>query len=484
MHRTLGIPVGPIVAGISQTFTIESNGAGSIWNVRFVGPTLVSPTCINDEGNGNYSVHYILPQLGYYSVEIDLMYRHINTTTSCTSYDATIGYKNCNPKAKFVTRIDGLSGCGSGKWNDEACVKSAQLYADCMNRVRDSCNFPRLLKERLPVSQGIAVKGIGILSAETARPCTHRNEALGLGYWVNTTVACADFKALGFTSSVSCREAVFPCKLNTLGSSDDGATKLREIICETELQWRPVSCYLQSVPQRAVAGKRIMMFGLSTTSEVNLVMGGFYPGLSSVRVVPTDAAITNGTKVELDWLAPNTTFFLTACGTQLAPGLTTSADYYQSVHANKTKSCRSFLQQIRNARKAPPFPHVDIIFHRHPVNYPRAVIETGEDWARSFGRFSGSRGYMSVNELLTDFHTTLMSRFIAADVPISGILDAQGMTTPLRHEYGDGLHYNFVNVRFVLETTCLLLVNAITLPSQLASPAQFDSALNKCPMRI
>lgn len=481
LPRVYGLPVDSIIAGIHHTFSIESNSSGNIWSVRFVGPTLASSTCVNDEGNGTYTVHYVLPQHGTYSIEIDLLYRIVNTTTPCTSYDATIGFKHCNPKSKFVTRIDGLRGCSHGKWHDKECVRSTQFYSDCMNRVRNLCNFPELLKDRLIVAQKVTVRGTGILSADTARPCTDRSEVLGAGYWINTSVACIDYEVLGFASMSTCLDAVYPCR------ADAGAlvqNKLHNRICEAELQWRPTQCYLRPVTQQSVMNKHIVMFGISTTSEVNQVMSGHYPGLSKFTVVPTDAAITNGTKVELNWLAPNTTFFLTACGTQLAPGLTTSADFYQSVHANKTKSCQAFLHQIRNARKTLPNPGVDIIFHRHPVNYPRATIATAEDWARSFGRFSGSRGYMSVNELLTDFHTTLMSRFIAADVPISGILDAQGMTTPLRHTYGDGLHYNFDNVRFVLDITCLILVNAITLPSRLASPAIFDSTLNTCPLKI
>jgi hypothetical protein len=496
-----------ITVGHTQNFTIVGKDftgenmlhGGSIWSVRFVGPVYVIPHCITDQGNGQYRVSFMLPQPGTYSLQIELKYQEINTSsnTTCARNRSKVFklYTACNPKSEFYVNVDGLSGCDHNNLESVGCIASTKKYIECMDRVKDVCQYPHLIKERMPEVRAIraltsSAPGGGVVSPSTTRPCFSRASALGAGHWVNVTLTCVLDRAweeAGFSSVAACRDAVYPCP--PLDNDDD---ELSLSICKADLIWRPNTCFLSPVKRHTLEQhhRHFFFYGISTLDEIARRMRDFFKpeSVTSLRNIRTSG--------EIPWRKHNTTFVLHACGEQVATTLTLTLFDRQ-----RRRSCQVMLRHLHNlihqqqqskhtavatsssqhtTETSSPSAAIDIIYQRHPVNYPRNAHSPAEI-KRAIGRYPGSRGYMSVNELLTDFYYDIMQDYTTEQVPISGILNQQAMTESLWGDFGDGLHYDNQALRFVLDHCVLLLATSSLLPSVAAAPSRHDPLLHSCP---
>jgi len=358
-----------------------------------------------------------------------------------------------------------------------ACVASTKKYIDCMDRIKDVCQYPHLVKERMPIQPQITAMGEGIISPHTSNSCSTRAAALGTGHWVNVSHTCSEDKrwvALGFSSEASCRNAVYPCSGVNRRNAREGDT-LSRTICGSELIWRPDSCVLQPVTNADLASRHrsFFFYGVSTLDEIARRMRDFFnpDTITCLRNLHNSA--------EIPWLRPNTTFVLHGCGEQVATTLTLTL-FDQQRH----RSCLLFTRNIHHLIKSHSLARsefsIDIIYQRHPVNYPRNA-KTPSEIVNAIGRYPGSRGYMSTDELLTDFYYDIMAAYTSEGAPVSGILNEQAMTESLWSEYGDGLHYDNDALRFVLDHCVLLLANAALLPSVSAPPLVHDVQIGSCP---
>jgi hypothetical protein len=436
---------------------------GNIWSVRFVGPVYVSSTCIKDEGTGQYEITYTLPQPGTYRIEIELMYHRITVPTAelkCSPQKIFEMYKKCNPVSSYYMIVDKLRGCQN--LSSTECLGSTKAYAACMDHAKEVCQLPRLVKEPLLHANQlyIQVHGQGVLSPHTARPCASRSEVLGPGHWVDVRHACTSWQQLHFHSFTACRDAVFSCSTKT--------DRLSRIICQHPLQWRPNTCTLAGVSNRMLAAqnRQFVLHGVSTTQEIARRMMEYYGPRTTITIhTKTDINLTNHAYYD----NKNTTFVLAACGQSIATKLT--LDLFD---AAQLQSCHNFLKKFRSVLN-----HVDLVYHRHPVNYPRHM-HSAEALKSAIGRYPGSRGYMSVNELLTDFYYEVMDAYMHEKVNIDGILDQQSMTEALWPRFGDGLHYDNKQLTFVVDSACLVLANMALLPHDKDSPSGHDPNIGTC----
>ena len=475
-HSTVHGLSSEVAVGAKQSFTViarNSHGeavthGGSVWSIRFIGPVYASPKCISDEGDGRYVVTFVLPQPGTYKMQLELKYEYINTTSSsvCTRQSVYRMYTACNPKSEFYVNMEGLRGCDDLDSND--CLVSTKNYIMCMERVKNLCNYPSLIKERWPRELELNAFGTSRLLTPSSRPCSNRSEVLGAGYWVNSTESCAvnnAWKFLGFSNEASCRDSIFPC-------SSPNRDKLSDTICKSELLWRPLKCHAIPVTQELLDNSRrhIYFYGVSTMDEIARRMRDFF----STDLITSNRNIRNW--AEIPWRRKNTTFFLGSCGELVATTLTLTL-YDKPRH----ESCHVFAQTLHkmNMRHS----HngfIDAIYQRHPVNYPRNAHSPSEI-RNAIGRYPGSRGYMSTDEILTDFYYDIMSIFTHEKAPLAGILDQQGMTESLWPTYGDGLHFDNNVTRFVLDNCVLLLANSVILPRHVALPKRHDPTIGSCP---
>lgn len=540
---TVEVP-GEVIVGEKSRFIITArdemghpvrSGRGGIsWSVRLIGPVYVSPDCVVEvemeveEGSGGgdssssssglYSVEFVLPQAGEYRVQVELKYRYIGTGidigmisnsssshsegyngsgsgsggrgsnrtsgsgSSCTRSKVFRMYTACNPKSDYYVNVDGLGGC-SEDLGSEACLASTKKYIECMDHVKDVCQFPHLVKERLPIEPVIHAIGFekSAVTPSTARPCVTRAAALGRGHWVNVSQTCSMWMSLGFTSETACQDAVYPCSTegrrshNRIGGRGD---KLSKAICSSTLIWRPNSCYLKPMPKRELESphRSFYFYGVSTMDEIARRMRDFFEpdSIISLRNLHNSA--------EIPWLKRNTTFVLHGCGEQVATTLTLTLFDKQRHH-----SCVLFTRNIRNIIKRHSLAYsnfsIDIVYQRHPVNYPRNA-RTPSEIKSAIGRYPGSRGYMSADELLTDFYYDIMATYANENVPITGILNQQSMTAALWSDYGDGLHYDNDALRFVLDQCVLLLANVAVMPTKPAPPIVHDNLLGSCPSYV
>lgn len=225
---------------------------------------------------------------------------------------------------------------------------------------------------------------------------------------------------------------------------------------------------------------QLLLFQVSTIEEIARRMRDYYPPehIICLRQLRKSA--------EIPWRQPNTTFVLHACGEQVATTLSLTLHDRARQH-----SCHRFTQMLHRLMTEPtppllqhssPSSSIDIIYQRHPVNYPRNA-RTPTEIKNAIGRYPGSRGYMSTDELLTDFYYDIMAIYTREQAPISGILNQQEMTEALWGEYGDGLHYDNDALRFVLDQCVLLLANAAVLSSGRVTgpPLVHDPLLGTCP---
>ena len=459
-----------IVARNSQGDVVQQGG--SIWSVRFIGPVYVSPTCINDRGNGHYIVSFILPQPGTYDVQIELKYKEVNTSnnTSCAKNRSKVFkmYTACNPKSDYYVSVDGLKGCNRS-FDSLDCITSTKRYIECMDHVKDVCSYPHLIKQPLSVKKQILATGVGIVSPGNNKVCSTRAEVLGTGYWMNKSHTCSmgnNWKELGFGSERECRDSIYRCPENDKSSRD----VLTTMICSAELMWRPISCILQPVSKQKFESlnRHFFFYGVSTIDEIARHMRNFYKpeSILSLRNLRNSG--------DIPFLRKNMTFVLHGCGEQVATTLTLTL---YDKHRHRT--CHLFARNLHNLATRHGVA-IDVIYQRHPVNYPRNA-QTPDEIKNAIGRYPGSRGYMSTNELLTDFYYDIMEIYDKEEAPLSGILNQQEMTEALWGEYGDGLHYDNTALRFVMDTTILLLANAAILPYESGSARRHDPALGSCP---
>ena len=482
-----------VSVGRNYNFTIvakDQNGekmlhGGSIWSVRWLGPVHVSPSCITDHGNGEYGVAFTLPQPGNYDLQIELKYQQVNTSNSsiCAHNRTKVVnmYTACNPKSTYFVSVDGLKGCAHNLASTD-CMSSMQTYISCMDHIRDVCHYPHLIRERFTQARHTQARGVGMVSPSTSRVCLSRAEVLGPGHWVNVTHTCAvarGWEELGYPSEQACRDAIYPC--STSWSRPKGGDPLSGAICSAELIWRPTACFLSPMPRHSLRHRHIFFYGVSTIEEIARRMREYYnpENFKCLRDLRSVA--------DIPWRQPNTTFFLHACGEQAATTLSLTL-----FDKHRHRSCQVFTRNLHRLMSEPSVPSqqqphlssssssIDIVYQRHPVNYPRNA-HTPAEINNAIGRYPGSRGYMSADALLTDFYDDIMTTYTEEQVPLAGILNQQAMTETLWAEYGDALHYNNDALRFVLDACVLLLANVAVLPAVPAPPASHDPLLGTCP---